>query len=303
MDPNVISGPAVSVILPVYNGEGYIAEAVASILMQTFTDFELIIINDGSSDNTADILSTFLSDERVSIISRENKGLIYSLNEGINKARGKYIARMDADDYSYPNRLALQVDLMDKDELDICGGHYLIIGKTDKFLGSVFLPTDLSAFQLYLSIMPPFAHGSVMFRKRFWIENELKYGSVYKEAEDFSLWQEFYFKGARFGNVNEVIFKYRDHPASFSYRKMKAMMAEVKLLRRRFIRTSGIDYGQLYDGMSRKEELSFQEKEFLLLSAYVYLVVKKDLTFFRLLRRSGIDVFVKVLFKILSGRI
>lgn len=293
----------VSVVLPVYNGAAYIADAVRSILSQSFVDFELILINDGSKDNTLEIINEFTADPRVVLISRENKGLIYSLNEGIAKASGRYIARMDADDYSYPNRLADQVKLMEAGALDICGGHYMIIGSTDKFLGSVFLPLDAVAFQLYLSIMPPFAHGSVMFRKAFWDNQGMKYGSNYKEAEDFALWQEFYFNGARFGNVNEVIFKYRDHPASFSYVKARAMQDEARVLRRRFIKESGIDFRQVYEQMLARPELSAQEKEFILLSAYLNFKVKGDRRFFGLLRKFNFEITLRALAKILNGRI
>lgn len=94
--------PLVSVVLPVFNAEKYISEAVASILAQSFTNFELIVINDGSTDNTLNILKSYQVDSRVILISRENRGLVESLNEGIDLASGEWVARMDADDIALP---------------------------------------------------------------------------------------------------------------------------------------------------------------------------------------------------------
>lgn len=95
----MINNPTISVVISVYNGEKYLSEAIESVLNQTYKDFEFIIINDGSTDNSLEIIKKYQNqDERIVLISRENKGLVSSLNEGIEKAKGKYIARMDADD-------------------------------------------------------------------------------------------------------------------------------------------------------------------------------------------------------------
>src|SRR5690349_16134151 len=97
---------AISVLMPVYNGAAYIAEAVQSVLDQTFTDFQLIIVDDGSTDNTVRIISTFY-DPRIVVLQQPHAGIAAALNHGIENARGKYIARFDADDICYPNRLAI----------------------------------------------------------------------------------------------------------------------------------------------------------------------------------------------------
>ncbi|HIP11775.1 MAG TPA: glycosyltransferase family 2 protein, partial [Arcobacter sp.] len=105
-----MKNPMVSVLLSVYNGEKYLDEAIESILNQTYQDFEFIIINDGSTDKSLEIIEKYKKeDNRIVVISRENKGLIYSLNEGISQAKGKYIARMDADDISLATRFEEQV--------------------------------------------------------------------------------------------------------------------------------------------------------------------------------------------------
>ena len=113
----------VSVVMSVYNSEKYLPEAIESILNQTYTNFEFIIINDGSTDNSLRIIKEYANkDKRIIVISRENKGLIFSLNEGIEVSKGKYIIRMDADDISLPNRLKIQLDFMEKNkDIAICG--------------------------------------------------------------------------------------------------------------------------------------------------------------------------------------
>ena len=103
--------PPVTVLLPVYNAAPYLREAVDSVLAQTFTDYELLIINDGSTDDTANILASY-KDERITIVTQQNIGLIATLNKGLSIAKGKYVARFDADDVCYPDRLKLQYDFL-----------------------------------------------------------------------------------------------------------------------------------------------------------------------------------------------
>jgi len=201
----------ISVILPVYNAEFYLKEAVESILNQTYTNFELIILNDGSSDNSLQIIEELMKyDSRIVLVNRENKGLVYTLNEGIKLAKGKYIARMDADDISLPNRFEKQIRLMENKNLDICGSHFLLIDKQNNIQGLNLTPINHNMCVLSLASKVPFAHPSVMIRKEFLLKNNLLYGqSEYKIAEDFDLWMRMYEKDAKFGNVNDILFRYR----------------------------------------------------------------------------------------------
>ena len=162
----------ISVILPVYNGAPYLDEAIVSILKQTHDNFELIVINDGSTDESLEILEKYAAqDNRIIIINRQNKGLVYSLNEGILKAKGKYIARMDADDVSDISRLESQIEYIQKHNLDICGGHYLLIDDEGRINGLNVVPISHEMCTLSLLFKVPFAHPSVMIRKRFLDEN------------------------------------------------------------------------------------------------------------------------------------
>jgi len=226
----------ISVILPVYNAEKYLAQAIESILNQTYTNFEFIIINDGSVDDSLKIIQSYMEiDNRIVLINRENKGLVYSLNEGIQKAKGKYIARMDADDISLSDRFAKQIEWIEKYNLDICGSHYLVIDEHNNLQGLNLTPQTHTTCFLSLVSKVPFAHPNVMIRKSFLDIHQLLYGqSEYKVAEDLDLWIRMYIKGAKFGNVNDILFKYRDIKNSLSKVNNKGILTETKNMLNQF---------------------------------------------------------------------
>ncbi|WP_052671756.1 glycosyltransferase family 2 protein [Photobacterium leiognathi] len=203
--------PLVSVILPVYNAEKYLHEALSSIVEQTYTNLEIIVINDGSTDNSLSIIKEFsVVDERIKIINRENKGLIYSLNEAISISTGQYIARMDADDISLPLRIEKQVQLLETG-YDICGCHFHFITENGKFIKSRVVSVNPHFQSIILTRSTPFAHGSVLIRKSFLDNNKIEYSNEnYTSAEDYNLWVECFNYGARISNVDDYLFKYRD---------------------------------------------------------------------------------------------
>ena len=133
--------PQITVLMPVYNGEKYLRQAVDSILNQTFKDFEFLIINDGSTDKTLAILQEY-KNKRVKIINnKKNIGLTKSLNKGLKLAKGKYIARMDADDISLSNRLRKQIDFLDKhNKIGVLGTQMKIINNSNKIVGEYKTP-------------------------------------------------------------------------------------------------------------------------------------------------------------------
>ena len=226
----------ISVVLPVFNGALYLDEAIVSILKQSHSNFELIVINDGSTDASLEILEKYaIQDSRITLINRQNKGLVYSLNEGILKAKGKYIARMDADDESDSYRLENQIKHIEKYYLDICGGHYLLLDKKGKINGLNVVPISHEMCTLSLLSKVPFAHPSVMIRKQFLDENSLEYGqSKYKIAEDLDLWLRMHKCGARFGNVDGVVLKYRILGESLSKVNNALILKETKLMLHQF---------------------------------------------------------------------
>lgn len=201
--------PTISVVMSVYNGELYIEEAIKSILSQTYKDFEFIIINDGSADKSLEIIEEYKNqDERVVLISRGNKGLIASLNEGIEKARGEYIARMDADDISLPSRFEEQLKFMESNyDVGVCGTGIVGFGENMKENISFYSVED-SSLKVELLFSSVFAHPSVMMRKDLIKKYNLKYEESYKNAEDFELWVQMA-KYTKFANLKKPLLRYR----------------------------------------------------------------------------------------------
>ena len=226
----------ISVILPVYNGAQYLSNAIESILNQTLDNFEFIIINDGSIDNSIEIIEHYANiDSRIIIIDRENKGLIYTLNEGIEKSMGEYIARMDQDDISMENRLELQYAYMSDNGLDICGGGYIEIDADSKEICHRKVFQKDYEILLAMATSVPFAHPSVMIKKEFLNLNKLTYGiNGYRNAEDLDLWARIHKCGEKFGNVNNVILKYRMLDNSLSRVNNSFVLQEAKSIFKQF---------------------------------------------------------------------
>ncbi len=200
--------PEISVIMPVHNGEKYLREAVDSILSQTFSDFELLIIDDGSTDSTPDIIKS-IDDERIVYLKNEsNMGISHSLNRGIAASKGKYIARMDADDISLPQRFEKQIEFMKSNpEVMLLGCAVEAFGEDFENTVRVFskFNDDIKIDMLFST---PFAHPSLMFNRRIF-EDGL-YNSDFNGIEDYELWIRFA-KKHQMSTLDEVLFMYRMH--------------------------------------------------------------------------------------------
>lgn len=223
--------PKVSVILPVYNAQKYLREAIDSILNQTFKDFEFIIINDGSRDSSPEIIKSY-SDERIRYYDNDgNKGLIYTLNRGIDLAKGEYIARMDADDISMPTRFEKQVAYMDSHPDCIVCGTDTQSFYNDKIKDFIIklLPShykyDDCTIKKYLLISACFAHPTVFIRTKTLIDNNIRYKEEYKHAEDYKLWIDLCDYG-NFHNLHEKLLKYRITPTQIT--KNRETVVELK---------------------------------------------------------------------------
>ena len=211
-----MKNPLISVILPVYNSEKYLYKSIDSILKQTFTEFELLILNDGSSDSSEEIINSF-DDERIRIFSHENMGLSATLNKGINLSRSNLIARQDADDISCPNRLEFQFNYMSNNyKCNLLGTSAQII-ETDQIVNRFIRPPldDLDCkFQLLFKNC--FVHSSVMFRKSI-----LKTVGLYslnqdrRLAEDYDLWSRIS-RISKVSNLIDTLVYYRELPNSLS---------------------------------------------------------------------------------------
>lgn len=175
----------VSVILPTYNHADYLAAAMESILRQTYTDFELVVIDDGSSDNTSEVLAQF-NDSRLKIIRHQkNLGLVATLNEALAKCQHEFIARMDADDVSTRNRLRKQVDFLDANPtVSMCGTRMKELGGWRKFK----CPSDPETIKTQLLVNNVISHSSVMWRRDYFAKNKLRYDEKFVGIEDYELW-------------------------------------------------------------------------------------------------------------------
>ena len=235
---------AVSILLPVYNGERYIKETIDSLLSQTFREFELIVINDASTDGTVSIIKQY-ADSRITLVHNEtNRGLIYTLNRGLTLCRGKYISRIDSDDIALPDRLQTQYDFMETHpETGICGCSIEIFNEEKKHTQRVdFASSDLDirAFAFFQS---PFNHPSSMLRKSVLDQHRLQYPEIYLHAEDYGLWIEMlkYTQGA---NIPKVLTRYRKHENSITALDDKKTASRIEILLRlhtRYLNQNGIE--------------------------------------------------------------
>lgn len=209
--------PTVSVLMPVYNAARYVADAVESILGQTFADFEFLIVDDGSTDRSRSILERYAAhDGRIRLTSRPNTGYTVVLNELLGLARGELVARMDADDVALPERLARQVDYLRAHPDVVCLGTAVhFIDEAGRFLRDGHPGMDHEAIQeRALAGDCPLNHPSVMMR-RVAVEAVGGYRAEFEPAEDLDLWLRLVEVG-RLVNLPDVLMKYRQHVGSFS---------------------------------------------------------------------------------------
>lgn len=200
------TNPTVSIILPVYNAGKYLKECVDSILAQTFASYELLILDDGSTDGCNDFLKD-LKDERIRLIRRKHN-YIATLNYGLKIARGKYIARMDADDRMFPERLAEQVLVLEENsEIAICATYMQRMGGNEVYNGG--LENAVGHFAHLLLLGNFIAHPTVMLRTAYIREHGLKYRQKYIYAEDYKLWSEIACLGGRLYVLPKPLLEYR----------------------------------------------------------------------------------------------
>ncbi|MEZ2718662.1 glycosyltransferase [Niallia circulans] len=227
----------VSVIMPVYNSELYLRESIESVLTQSFTDFEFIIIDDGSSDNSLSIIKSY-NDERINVvINEENLGIVDSLNKALMIAKGTYIARMDADDICHKDRLSIQVEFLEKYHDIGCCGSFVQILNTNKIIKHEHNPGKLHSNLLFKSDI---SHPAVMIRKSILLDNNIKYNKSYTHAEDYRLWTEIAAK-SKLANINEVLLYYRLHYQSVSHIYSKEQRKNALLIQKQLLEELGIN--------------------------------------------------------------
>ncbi|MBN2499851.1 MAG: glycosyltransferase, partial [Anaerolineales bacterium] len=216
--------PAVSILLPCYNAADTLEAALASLRAQTLADFEIVAVDDGSTDDTLAVLEKWAKeDERIHIIRQPHGGIVTALNAGLATCRGEYVARMDADDLSRPERLALQAQFLDT---------HPEVGVVSSLVSGYPPEAIREGFQIYIEwlnslvsdedirrelfVESPVAHPSVMFRKAA----VLAVGGYqdFGWAEDYDLWLRLYLDGVRFGKVPQTLLDWRDQPERLTRR-------------------------------------------------------------------------------------
>ncbi len=222
------NSPVVSILMPVYNTAPFLREAIDSILQQSFADFELIVLNDCSPDDADEILDSYCDQRIIRYKGEKNVGLANVLNVGLAMARGKYIARMDSDDISLPNRLQVQVDYLEQHpQIDLCSTAMKLFGELQSV--SVLKPT-MDEIKITALFYSPILHASSMWRREKFVVNNLFFDQHFVPAEDYRLWTLALLKGIQMTNLPDVLYKYRIHSANATKNTMlaKQKCAEVR---------------------------------------------------------------------------
>jgi hypothetical protein len=224
-----VKQPTVTVLLPSHNAAAWLRDAVDSVLRQSFRDFELLIIDDGSTDHTDRLLSAY-SDHRIRVFRHaRNQGLIASLNRGIGLAKGRFLARMDADDVAHRRRLGLQVAFMDANpEVGICGTWFRLRRGWRRF--TVRTPRNHHEIAARLFFRSAFGHPTVMLRREFLEKTGLRYDPQALHAEDYDLWVRA--RGlTRLANLAQALLDYRVHGEQISLQHLQPQSESVARIR------------------------------------------------------------------------
>ncbi len=282
--------PKISVILPAYNVACYVGDAIRSILNQSYNDFELIIIDDCSTDSTVSVIQSF-NDDRIKLIKKvKNTGYTNSLNYGISIAQGEYIARMDGDDVSMSNRFEEQVKILDNyKDIAVCGSFAKILGSEV----IMKVPKDHHTIVSKMILKNQIIHPVVMIRKKVLLDNSLSYDSKFEPAEDYELWSRI----LNFGNLHNIqkpLLQYRVHDGQIS--KVKNFTQRKSALEVKF------NLFQYLGFNSSKDSLFLWEKFIDLSAAFTDDEFKKISIFFsNFFENSKIDQSIKVKIRKLYG--
>lgn len=310
--------------MPLYNSEQFVGQAIDSILNQTFTDFELLIIDDGSTDRSCEIVKKY-SDGRIRLLYNEqNMGVASTLNKGIKLAKGKYIARMDADDISVINRLEQQVSYLDSNqEYIMCGGSIQYINKNGRRGKRIYYPTEHDTIKFLLFFENAFAHPTIMFRRKAFLKNSYFY-NVDQKAEDYDLWCRVV--EGKMCNLKNKLLYYRIHNNNTTYNLEYQLNKSVVLIQKKYWKLNelcflyshpiekqiesltelGLIYDQLNDIYSHSkmtEEIKkyFTKLYFIIYSNYIY-YHKNNKHAFEILIKNYKKTIKKVFyFKIIFG--
>lgn len=227
MDRNRIKMPKVSVLLPNYNNAPYLKEAIDSILNQTFTDFEFIIVDDGSTDNSIEIINSYDDLRIILILKEENSGIVDTLNRGLENAKGEYLVRMDGDDISFPDRIEKLVYFLDENpEIGVCSSSLKNVGLIDEIWTDDSDPSINKAKVLFGN---PLGHPTSVFRLNMLKENNIRYKNGYPFIEDYKLFSDLN-SITLFSSVPDVLYQYRRLPHTSTIANSDTLQERIKLV-------------------------------------------------------------------------
>ena len=211
----------VSVLIPCYNCQATVEEAVRSIIHQTYDNLEILCVDDGSTDNTLSLLLKLAeADSRVIVLRNEgNKGLVYTLNKGVKLCHGSYIARMDSDDFSKPTRIEEELAYLKRNNLDGCGSFIRLFDDSNKILGYKRVPYSFETLRFYTLFDCPMCHPTVLIKAE--VLKEYRYSSLSDAyvIEDYDLWCRLLENGYKIGNIKSLLLDYRYNPKGESFTK------------------------------------------------------------------------------------
>lgn len=236
--------PTITVFMAAYNAAEYIKESIQSVLDQTYEDFELLIVNDGSTDDTVSVINSF-QDPRIRLLHNpENKGLTYTRNVSLTASRGTYIAILDSDDIAYPNRLKLQYEFFkNHPEVALCGGHGKIINQHGMEVGGedLIVPTGIDEVSATLLFFNAYVNSTVMYKTE--VFKSLNGYQDYAPAEDYELFTRIAEHHA-VGNLDEFLVRYRIHDNNTSIVNQKSAVGKVKQIKCNQLKKLGLPTDQ-----------------------------------------------------------
>ncbi len=234
--------PLVSVVMAVHNSEKYLREAIESILNQSYTHLELIVIDDGSTDSSKNIIRSF-TDPRVRFLENEfNSGIVFTRNKGVEAACGEYIATLDSDDIALPGRLEKQADFLNRNpDHALCGTFYRTIDQNGRFLKKICYPTNNQDIVTFLTLGNCFCNSTIMVRRA--LAKELKYRDVFYIGEDYDMWCRIS-QRAKVANLPIFGASYRVHETSITVQKAPDMFALVKRINQQILNDLQIEFSE-----------------------------------------------------------
>ena len=250
-----MTNPRVSILMPVYNVAAYLREALDSMLAQTYTDFELIVLDDCSPDNSAEILDTYTDPRIVRYRGEKNVGLSNVLNVGMQLARGEYIARMDSDDLSTHERLAVQVAYLDAHpEIDLCSCGMELFGAKQETWVRENNPEAVKITALFYS---PILHASSVWRRASFERVGLRFQQEMVPAEDYDMWTRAMAAGLQLVNIPQVMYKYRIHPSQVTMQTDRTAKKDKEVKAKYLTTIFGAELAEKIDLLpaQRKEDL------------------------------------------------